>query len=88
MSAFESQPAAAAEGIPPGAANPTFHVISQEGLRLEEEEANVQYVDLSLKEGQQVRLRVPLDADPIAYAKSYLQSGEILALEEIDQEDA
>lgn len=70
--------------------NPTLHVISQEGLRLDDEKleaANVQYVDLAIKEGQQIRLRVPLDADPIAYAKEYLQSladnGEMLALEAV-----
>lgn len=67
---------AAFEEAPPGASqasNPTLHVISQQGLPLETED-NVQYVDLSLKEGHQIRLRVPLDADPIAYAKEYLQS--------------
>ena len=70
--------------------NPTLHVISQEGLRLDDEKleaANFQYVDLAIKEGQQIRLRVPLDADPIAYAKEYLQSladnGEMLALEAV-----
>ena len=55
----------------------TYHVISQEGLRLEEEQKldpNAQYVDLSIKDGEQVRLKVPLDADPMVYAKEYLQS--------------
>lgn len=65
--------------------NPTLHVISQQGLPALETEDNVQYVDLSLKEGHQIRLRVPLDADPIAYAKEYLQSmadsGTILELD-------
>lgn len=50
----------------------TFHVQDQPDLSLDD--AGVQYVDLAIKEGQQVRLRVPLDADPIAYAKEYLQS--------------
>ena len=54
----------------------THHVISQEGLRLEDEklDPDAQYIDLSVKEGEQVRLKVPLDADPMVYAKEYLQS--------------
>ena len=49
----------------------TFHVISQEAAGLD---PNSQYVDLSIKEGEHVRLKVPLDADPMVYAKEYLQS--------------
>ena len=58
------------------AAPTTHHVISQEGLRLEDEklDPNAQYIDLSIKDGEQVRLKVPLDADPMVYAKEYLQS--------------
>ena len=53
---------------------PTLHVISQEGLRLEDEkmDANVQYVEY-IKEGQQIRLPVPINADPIEYAKECLE---------------
>lgn len=50
--------------------NPTLHVISQENYGA----SDFQYVDLSIKDGQQIRLRVPLDADPIQHAKEYLQS--------------
>ena len=49
----------------------TFHVISQEAAGLD---PNSQYVDLSIRDGQHVRLKVPLDADPMVYAKEYLQS--------------
>ena len=54
----------------------TQHVISQEELRLEDEklDPNAQYIDLSIKDGEQVRLKVPLDADPMVYAKEYLST--------------
>ena len=56
---------------PPTTEESTFHVISQDGETLD---TNAQYIDLSIKDGQQVRLKVPLDADPMVYAKEYLQS--------------
>lgn len=75
-------------------ANPTLHVISQEELRLDDDklEANAQYIDLSLREGQQIRLKVPLDADPLVYARNYLQSvaddSEIMQLTEEEQDES
>lgn len=40
----------------------------------EKVDPNAQYVDLTIKEGQHIRLKVPMDTDPIAYAKEYLQT--------------
>ena len=37
-------------------------------------DTNAQYVYLSIREGQQIRLKVPENADPINYAKEYLQT--------------
>ena len=60
-----------------GAPNPE----GMEGTTVVEEEEdsskidpNAQYVYLSIRDNQQIRLKVPENTDPIAYAKEYLQS--------------
>ena len=78
------------QSVSPGHADAgqTLHMISQEGLRLDAKEvaeatpsendqvldSSVQYVDLKIKEGEQIRLKIPLGADPLVYATQYLQA--------------
>ena len=37
------------------------------------EDPNESYVDVKIKEGQIIRLKVPFNIDPVAYATEYLQ---------------
>ena len=61
-----------------GAPNPEGMEETTTGGEEEEDSSkidpNAQYVYLSIRDNQQIRLKVPENTDPIAYAKEYLQS--------------
>ena len=61
-----------------GAPNPEGMEETTTGEEEEEDSSkidpNAQYVYLSIRDNQQIRLKVPENTDPIAYAKEYLQS--------------
>ena len=42
-------------------------------VAVEDDEAPGSYVDVKIKEGQIIRLKVPFNIDPVAYAAEYLQ---------------
>jgi hypothetical protein len=48
--------------------------ISEQGQVEVEEETPGSFIDVKIKEGQIIRLKVPLNVDPVAYAAEYLQN--------------
>ena len=47
--------------------------MDDQGQLAVEDEASGSYVDVKIKEGQIIRLKVPYNIDPVAYAAEYLQ---------------
>ena len=47
--------------------------MDDQGQVAAEDEAPGSYVDVKIKEGQIIRLKVPFNIDPVAYAAEYLQ---------------